>query len=401
MTRGVADLMACRYLPWLVAVAVFVSWGCPSQSSAAVDDAREPLESLRALSKESSGETGVSPDHGRQIATQERRIQLAEQILTGSPADDLRKEAILAQFDALRQLAALAEPTALVRLRNLADKYQSDSLPTIASAARQFKVRASLQGFLNGDIDQVQILAEAVPNMLSGPELTPAAVDLAAEAAHAAEKNEDYELARQVYADLARAVAAHQEAPWVAKAHQAVESGQRRLSLLGQPLAFDLVDVKGRPVTDSDLAGKVVLIDFWATWCQPCLAAMPAARHDYERYKDLGFEIIGLCMDDDAQAVAPFIRGNSPLPWIVVMPQETADRGLKNSLARAIGVATLPTNVLVNRDGKVISVSARGAQLQQRLRRLFDDRQLHRVELPMGLYMTRAAAPDMLPAVPQ
>ncbi|HVK03454.1 MAG TPA: TlpA disulfide reductase family protein, partial [Armatimonadaceae bacterium] len=110
--------------------------------------------------------------------------------------------------------------------------------------------------------------------------------------------------------------------------------------------------------TLADLKGKVVLVDFWATWCGPCVAEMPKVREVYRRHRNAGFEIVGVSLDDPEQGekMAKFVRENQ-MNWPQVH-DKTRD------ISKRYGVTAIPVTYLVGRDGKIIAANLSGEELE-------------------------------------
>lgn len=152
--------------------------------------------------------------------------------------------------------------------------------------------------------------------------------------------------------------------PFVQNIDQKVKS-----SLLAGALAPDISmkNPQGDTLTLSALRGKVVLVDFWASWCRPCRMANPDVVRLYKKYKDDGFEVFSVSLDNDRNAWLQAIARDG-LTW----PSHVSDlTGWKSSGAAAYGIVSIPSTVLVDRQGRVIAKDLRGAELEQKLKEIF------------------------------
>lgn len=146
----------------------------------------------------------------------------------------------------------------------------------------------------------------------------------------------------------------------------------RLKGLLDTPQLGDVLDIKftstdNRTVDLAALKGKVVLVDFWASWCGPCVREMPHVVSAYEKFHAKGFEIIGISLDESQEAMQSFVRAKG-MKW----PQYFDGKGWDNELARRYGVLRIPTNYLVGRDGRIIAMDLKGEQLMAKLTELFE-----------------------------
>jgi peroxiredoxin len=125
---------------------------------------------------------------------------------------------------------------------------------------------------------------------------------------------------------------------------------------------FDEKDLEGKPLSVANYKGKVVLIDFWATWCPPCVAELPNVQKAYETHHKDGFEIIGISLDQDEKKLKSFIKEKN-MPW----PQYFDGKGWGSKLAGKYGVTSIPATFLLDREGKIIGTDLRGPDLETAL----------------------------------
>jgi peroxiredoxin len=132
----------------------------------------------------------------------------------------------------------------------------------------------------------------------------------------------------------------------------------------GGPPAGEIMRISG-PTLDGqsldikDWQGKVVLVDFWATWCQPCIAELPNLKKAYARFHKDGLEVVGISLDKDKDKLADFVKAQE-MPWPQIIFEDASQREWQNPLVRTYNVTGIPMMFLLDREGRIAPVEPRG-----------------------------------------
>ena len=135
---------------------------------------------------------------------------------------------------------------------------------------------------------------------------------------------------------------------------------QRKLTVGAKFPDFDEKDLEGKPLSIARFKGKVVLVDFWATWCGPCIGELPNVLAAYEKHHPKGFEIVGISLDSDRAKLDKFIADRK-MTWA----QYYDGKGWQNKLAGVYGVNSIPATYLLDGEGKIIAKNLRGEALEE------------------------------------
>ena len=200
-------------------------------------------------------------------------------------------------------------------------------------------------------LKQLEGYAEQYPE---SPDAAEAVLQLAIAKEYAGEEEE----AKKWYGRVVSKFPTSAPAKKAAGARTRIESVGKAISLQGKSPSGGVVDLAA-------FRGKVVLVQFWASWCEPCKADMAALKELLTKYGSAGFNIIGVNLDSRREDMAAYLA-ESRVRW----PQIFEEGGLDSRPANELGILTLPTMMLVDQQGKVVHRNVHVAELDRELKRL-------------------------------
>jgi len=263
------------------------------------------------------------------------------------PADPRKWDARLMQIDAQTMLGRISghdDPRATAeQLQALAN--QSDAPASARGQARYELLMFTLRDYVQGAkgvtstslLEQLKQFANDFP---THPSLDLAKYQVAKELSEA-DPAASTELLKEV---------ANSGGHMAATARKDIETAEK----LKSPLDLHFTAVDGSQVDLSAMRGKVVLVDFWATWCGPCKAEVPNVVDTYKKFHDKGFEVVGISLDQSKDSLTKYIAENG-MTW----PQYFDGKGWENSISSGFGINSIPAMWLINKKGYVVTTNGR------------------------------------------
>jgi thiol-disulfide isomerase/thioredoxin len=155
------------------------------------------------------------------------------------------------------------------------------------------------------------------------------------------------------YEALLQKLAAYPDPQVATLAQQQIEAQKQLAILRTKPLDLKYTSVNGTPVDVAKLRGKVVLIDFWATWCGPCVGEVPDVVAAYNKYHGQGFDVVGVSLDQDKDKLQSFTKEHG-MTW----PQYFDGQGWDNKISKSFGIQAIPAMWLVDKQGMLVTTNA-------------------------------------------
>jgi len=291
------------------------------------------------------------PGTGKVTLVQYRAIMTGyvSQILAGAtdfmarfPNDPRRWNARLLQIEMGSQMSQLTgaqdEGSIIGQLQDLSNRL--DAPTAICAQARCDMIELALRDYKLGSQSVTAASIAAQFNKFAADFPTFASLNI---------------IKQQVIQTVGRAVPSASGTPANAQAAAGQDAKDAELKeKLKSPLDLRFTAVDGTPVDLASMRGKVVLVDFWATWCGPCKREVPNVVAAYNNLHKQGFEVVGISLDQNKDSLLSFTAANG-MTW----PQYFDGKGWQNSISTSFGIHAVPAMWLVNKNGYVVSTDGR------------------------------------------
>ena len=293
-------------------------------------------------------------------------LKASEKILKANPKEvRIRREAIGAKIGMLKALGRYGDKTAEKTLIKFLEGLKTDKNKEIRElASQELLLRRSAKIPTLNNKQRAALSADAIKFINSGKLEDRFGVGMAI--AQAFERYGNKDDAASLYTKLAGILKKSKDKDISSQAAM-LEGFARRVMLPGSRLkVLTGKTVAGEPFDWKKYRGKVVLIDFWATWCGPCRAELPNLLRNYEKYNKQGFEVVAVSLDSKRENLVEFIKA-AKIPWVNLFHEGSDGR---QPMADYYGVEGIPFTILVDRKGKVVATNVRGARLGRMLSKM-------------------------------
>lgn len=287
----------------------------------------------------------------------------ADKVLAGETGDEQAAMAVQYKFMMLDAARQLDIKSVLATREKFLESVKNDKRPAIAALYKQALLKEQIGRWSEMSAEEKQQYMQSLESYLKQSDLGNEQLALMMEIGQSLEYGGDPQFAAQLY-QMAGPLFAKSTQPKVVEYAKSFAGIARRLTLLGNKMELHGTLLDGTPLDWASYQGKVVLVDFWASWCGPCRAELPNVLKAYQQYHDKGFEVVGISLDTDKEATEAYIK-DQEIPWVTLYDAEQG--GWDHPMAVHYGIQGIPTVILVGADGKVVSTTASGPELSKQL----------------------------------
>jgi thiol-disulfide isomerase/thioredoxin len=303
----------------------------------------------------------------------------ADKILASDATDTQLVDAIEWKIESLRIRQKLGEADADKKTDELLAGLKFESRPAVQAAIQeiqanrvamrqQMELMVKLRQWPRLDAAQREQATDWLINSIKSNKPSAGQVSLLTMFAVELSNSPDTSMAKKALAELLP-ILRESDDPAVQQKLALLEGVNRRLNLLGNKMEISGKLLDGTELDWASYEGKVVLVDYWATWCGPCRAEVPNVLENYLKYHDRGFEVIGISLDDQRSDAEEYVKQTN-IPWPSLFEENTGESGWQNPMAVKYGITGIPTVILIDQQGNVVSLNARGPKLGQLLEKL-------------------------------
>lgn len=292
-------------------------------------------------------------------------LAACDRIMAEKPDEGTEIKVINEKLGAFAAMARVDRKIADAGLKTLLQALEADERPAIVQLLAQRKLKERTAAVAGMSAAERASLIDELFAMVDRTGLDRETYTLISGVGRTLGRGADPEQGAVLYERLAVAMENSEDEALKSRAAKAVGSA-RRLRLPGKFMEITGKTATGEEFDWASYRGRVVLVDFWASWCGPCRAEIPNMKAQLEKYGEKGFAIVGVNLDTTMEKYQAYVDAEG-LTWTNLMSDREDERGWDNPLATHYGITGIPTAILVDREGKVVSMSARGSTLNRLL----------------------------------
>lgn len=298
--------------------------------------------------------------------------EASDKLLAANPSDAQAATAVQLKATSLNMMSRMGNAKAGAEMAEFLAKMRKDEREVVSQAAVTVDIQMRAGKWAQLEEKEKSDLIDELLNLLGGEKPSLSQAMLVRTIAAMIERSGDAPRADELYTSVIP-LFRNSDNPKVVLYADKFEGAMRKRNLVGAQMEVKGKLLDGSEIDWSSYRGKVVLVDYWATWCGPCVRELPNVLENYKMYHDKGFDVVGISLDDanrnGRERVKQFISDRE-IPWPILFSDDKVATYWDHPMANYYGINSIPAAILVDKEGKVITLSARGEALGKHLEEL-------------------------------